>query len=452
MFFKERVPVKYDIDVMVAGGGPAGIAAAISASRQGRTVYLAEGQSCFGGMGTAGMLPMFCPFTDGINFLSAGIGEEVVENCLKFGATGPDGLRDLQEKLWTYITIKPEPLKRIYDNMILESGIEFSLQTMVIGVDKKDEDNVNMVFCSAKSGIFAVKAKIFIDCTGDGDLAVEAGASYEKGDDEGNMMAGSLCSIWAGIDWKGEPVKKWDDGRFINQAIKDGIISIDDPGLPGMYCIGETTGAGNIGHCFGVDGTDEVSLTKAFIEQRQRLLEYSNYYKKYLKGYSKLELVATASMFGTRETRRIIGDYALTINDFINRGIFNDEIGRYAYQVDLHPIKPGMNAHLNCQQDTKGLKYQKGESYGIPYRSLVPKGLSNVLVAGRCISCDRYMLGSVRVMPACFITGQAAGIAAAIAVENNNDTRGFEIIQLQERLEKSGGYLPNYNNEVGGVK
>lgn len=439
---KREIPVKYDVDIMIAGGGPSGIAAAISAARQGMKVYLAEGQGCLGGMGTAAMLPMFCPFTDGVNFLAGGIGKEIVENCMEWGIDGPDP-RNLDVKLHSYVTFHPEHLKKLYDHMMLEAGVSFSFYTHVIAVQMESQSTVGLVFCNAKSGIFAVKAKQFIDCTGDGDLAAMAGAGFQKGDPEGNMMAGTLCSLWAGIDWTQEPVKRWDDGRRLEQAMKDGVFSFEDPGLPGMIRIGASIGGGNIGHAFGVDSTDEVSLTNAMIEQRKRITEYTRYYKNYLEGYSQLELAATGSLMGIRESRRIIGDYILTSDDFKDRAVFDDEIGRYCYEIDLHPTKPGMDAHLKCQGDIGQFRYKEGESYGIPYRILTPKGLENVLTAGRCISCDRLMLGSIRVMPGCFITGQAAGVAAAIAVEQQTHTRGFDVSELQARLKKQGAYLPN---------
>lgn len=444
---KQQVPLKYDVDIMVAGGGPAGIAAAVTAARQGMRVYLAEGQGSLGGMATAAMLPMFCPFTDGVHFLAGGIGREIVEQCMAQGVEGPDP-RDLDEKYASYVTIHPEPLKRLYDVLVTEAGVQFSFYTQVIGVGKSDESHVSHVFCAAKSGLFAVKAKMFIDCTGDGDLAVMAGAPFEKGNANGDLMPGTLISLWAGIDWSQEPIKRWDDGRHYDEAYRDGIFSVDDPGLPGMIRIGESIGAGNIGHAFGVDSTDEVSITEAMIEQRRRLPEYVRYYREYMEGFSGVELVATGALLGIRESRRITGDYILTADDFIQQAVFDDEIGRYAYDVDIHPSRPGIDAHNECQAQIGKLRYRKGESYGIPYRILTPLSLSNILTAGRCISCDRGMLGSIRVMPGCFITGQAAGMAAVIAAEQDTHSRGFAVKELQARLKKLGAYLPNCGEAV----
>lgn len=157
-----------------------------------------------------------------------------------------------------------------------------------------------------------------------------------------------------------------------------------------------------------------------------------------------MELVSTGAILGIRESRRIIGDYILNVEDFKNRAVFDDEIGRYCYPIDIHASKPDPAAYKKFEEEfTKTYRYNKGESYGIPYRCLVPKNLSNVLVAGRCISSDRYIQGSVRVMPGCYITGQAAGTAAAIAVAGNTHTRGFDTELLRKKLRDMGAYLPN---------
>lgn len=431
--FNRTIPVRYEVDVFTAGGGPAGVAAAVSAARNGMSVYLAEGQNCLGGMGTAGMIPAYMQFSDGINFLAAGLGEEIYNKLCEAGGTGPKNR----------MAIKAEVLKRVYDDLLIDAGVEFTLQTQLIGVEV-EAGEVKTAILSSKSGIFAVKAKMFIDGTGDGDLAVWAGAPYEKGDEDGNMMPGTLCSLWAGIDW--EKTEGQHQRSCLEQAFKDKVFSVEDRHLPGMWHVGTTIGGGNIGHAFGVDGTDEVSLTKALVEQRKRLLEYETYYKRYIKGYENMELVTTGALLGIRETRRILGDYVLNLEDFHKRAVFEDEIGRYCYPVDIHASKPDLdNYNKFLEEYTKTMRYGKGESYGIPYRTLVPKGLTNVLVAGRCISSDRYIQGSVRVMPGCYITGQAVGAAAAIAIEKNTHTRGFAVGILQERLKKMGAYLPNCN-------
>jgi hypothetical protein len=192
-----------------------------------------------------------------------------------------------------------------------------------------------------------------------------------------------------------------------------------------------------------VDGIDEESVTKHLMWGRQNVVEFWRYYRNYLKGYQDLVLTATGEILGIRETRRIIGDYILNLDDFKRRAVFDDEIGRYNYPVDIHPLKPDKLQYQEHRQRWAQSSMGKGESYGIPYRILTPIGLDNVLVAGRCVSTDRWVFGSLRVQPGCFITGQAAGMAAAIAASANIPPRDVQVKDLQQRLKRIGAFLPN---------
>ena len=384
-------------------------------------------------MGTAGMVPVFMQFTDGVNFLADGIGREILERLqASGGAVPPDGLG-----------IRAEFLKRVYDDLLGEAGVAFTFHTQLVDVTQ-DDGRVCEAICAGKSGLFAIQAEVFVDATGDGDLAVFAGAAYEKGDAEGNMMPGTLCSLWAGIDW--DAVREGSLGKGnsrIEEAFKDGMFTLEDRHLPGMWRVGETLGGGNIGHTFDLDGTHEDSLTAAYLWGRKSLLEYERYYKEYLKGFEQMELVATGSLLGVRETRRITGDYILNVDDFKNLSVFDDEIGRYSYPIDIHIAKPDKESYDKFHEEFTSMRLGKGESYGIPYRTLTPKGLKNVLVSGRCVSTDRSMEASIRVMPGCYITGQAAGLAAAMMVEAHTDSRSIDVCELQTRLKAMGAYLPN---------
>jgi len=427
--YNKKIEIKYNVDVVVAGGGPSGVAAAVYAKRAGANVMLIEGSSCLGGLGTSGLVPAYMQFTDGIHFLADGFGREILERMWNI-----DG--QVEKQIYS---IKVEALKKAYDELMEEANIPFLLMTRIIDVDASDS-KINYLICSGKSGIYAIKAKIYIDATGDGDICTWSGATYEKGDAKGNMMAGTLCTIWSGINW--EEVQK-PDTRKLEEAFNDNVFSNEDRHLPGMWKVGNTLGGGNIGHTFGVDGTDERSLTKALIWGRKSIREYEKYYKEYLNGYNNMELVISASMLGIRETRRIIGDYIMTLDDFINRATFDDEIGRYSYPVDIHASDTSKDSFENFHKEYKAFRYKKGESYGIPYRALLPIGLSNVYVVGRCISTDRYMQSSIRVMPGCYITGQAAGHAAAMAVQGDCNTRNVDVSKLQKKLKAQGCYLPN---------
>lgn len=435
--FERSIPVRHQVDVLVAGGGPAGCAAAWAAAKMGRKVLLLEGHSCLGGLGTAGMVPAFMHISDGYHLLCAGFASALLERLyqgavhLKTGETGAG------------LSIRAEELKRIYDELLTEAGVEFYFHSQLIGVTMEGRKIDTAVF-AAKSGLFAVRARQFVDCTGDGDLSVMAGAPFDMGDEEGHTMAGSLCSLWSGIDWK--RVQKPDD-REIARAIEDGVFAVPDHSLPGMWKISDSVGGGNIGHVFGLDATDEHSLTKGLIRGRQYMREYETYYKKYLTGYENMELIATASLLGIRESRRIRCVETLTFEAFRTLAVFRNEIGRYNYSVDIHPSNPSLEEHLKTSGNFSARHLAKGQSYGIPYGALVPQNTENLLVAGRCIGTDKLMEGSIRVMPGCYITGQAAGAAAALCAGNAQAPAGLNVQTLQKVLLELGAYLPNAKTE-----
>jgi hypothetical protein len=433
--FRRILPVKHDVDVFVAGGGPAGVAAALAARDQGARVYLAEAHTCFGGMGTAGRVPVFMQMGDGVNDLAAGIGRRIVDRLKRESRL--KGATDI------------EALKRVYDAEMTEADAAFSFYTALSDA-VAEGGHVQYAVCSAPGGMFAVKASVYVDATGDGDLAAWAGAAFEKGDEKGEMMPGSLCSLWSGIDWQAwreqrPPRPHQPQGYMLEKAFEDGVFSVPDRHMTGIHSLSDGMGGGNIGHVFGVDGTDEDSLTKALVTGRKSMAEFERYYRDYLKrGFEQARMVATGERLGIRETRRITGDYVMTLEDYMNRAVFADEIGRYAYPIDIHPSKTDKASYEQHRQEFDRLfKYAKGESYGIPYRILTPRGFDNLLVAGRCVSVDQKVHASLRVMPGCFITGQAAGIAAAMAADTGCSVHDIPIKELQKKLKAFGAYLPN---------
>lgn len=427
--FQAEIPVRKKVDIFVAGGGPAGFAAAVAAARQGKKVFVAEEQGAFGGLGTIGMVPCYMSFSDGEKVIATGIGTEIWDK-LQNGRRDPTASDN---------AIPPELLKRIYDEMATEAGVDFTFFSKLIGV-QTENGQVTTAIISGKSGMYAVEADVFIDCTGDGILSVYAGAEYEKGDENGNLMPSTLCSFWTGVDWSG--FKYWEQSEKLEQAFADKVFTVEDRHLTGLSHAGRDYGGGNIGHAYGVDGTDEASLTHAMVEQRERLMEFENYYRNYIGGCENAEIVGTGNMLGIRETRRIVCDYQLCVDDFIARAVFEDEIGRNAYPVDIHPKNADKKAMEQFRKEHYSeYKYKPGESYGIPYRSLIVKGFDNLLVAGRCIWTDTKMQSSIRIMPTCYVMGQAAGVAAALAETGN--VRDISVKELQNRLIALGAYLPN---------
>lgn len=431
--FERSIEVKYDVDVFVAGGGPAGVSAAVTAARLGLSVFLAEKNQCFGGMGTAAMVPAFMCFSDGVNFLSGGIGREIFDKLYGEGS----------DYTLPQYSVNTEKLKIIYDEMMCESGALFSFESSVIDVLSEDGE-VKYAVVKGKENLFAVRAGYFIDASGDGFLAVKAGAPFYKGDDEGHMMPGTLCSYWGDIDWERAVVDmgKDPDARNLEKAFEDGVFSVKDAKLPGMWRMERHYGGGNIGHAFGVDGTDENSLTKAIIDARARMREYEVYYNKYLEGYENAKLLKTADILGIRETRRIVCEYMARDEDYFSFAEFDDEIGRYAYPIDVHSSRAKGDKSLS-ELYLKG--YPKGRSYGISYRSLLPKNTKNVLVAGRCIGAERLISSALRVMPCCYITAMAAAAAAAQAKRQGCELRKINVYEMQSTLRKCGAYLPEHN-------
>lgn len=430
MQFTFEINEEYEADVFVAGGGPAGVSAAVTCARQGKRVYLAESYGAFGGTGTVGMVPEFMNFDDGENFLAGGIGREIAEQMV-----GPIKSYDRRE----YV-VDTEKLKRLYDSLMTEAGVHFSFFTTLIALEKNDESTVRRAILFSCGRIFAVKAQVFIDCTGNGDLCAMAGAKWKLGNDDGLTMPATLCSLWADIVFEKTPAR---DDVYLDKAIADGVIPTCDKLLPGIKRIKGSVGGGNIGHCFGVDPTDACSMTKAMVSARRDLCGYETYYKQYLTGYENMFLCATANMLGVRESRRILGDNVLKNEHYDNCAVFQNEIGRYSYPRDIHLEKPTVEAHAEFEKRICA-RHGKGESYGIPYGALTPQKLRNVLTAGKCISADRAMQASVRVVPGCYITGQAAGMAAVIACECEGNVRGFAVNNLQEALIGIGAFLPNY--------
>ena len=429
MNYQKQLFQKYEADVFIVGGGAAGVAAAVAAARGGKSVFLAESLGCFGGLGTSGLVPAFATFSDGERLIADGIGLEIRKNVSK---VQPLDVR------WG--RIDAEELKREYDRIMTEAGVQYSFFTTLYDVIKTG-DHVDAVILGSKSGLFSVKAKIYIDCSGDGDLCAYAGADFEVGDQNGAVMPPTLCSLWCNID--NERLEKVQCNAFVENAYAKGILSQEDRHLPGMFCRAGGFGGGNLGHVFHTDPLDETSLTAAMVKGRQLAMEYEQYYKTYFKGYENMLLCATGSILGVRESRRIVCDYTLCVDDFCSRAVFEDEVGRYCYPVDIHVMSTDKAEYERFEKEyRKDLRYAPGESYGIPYRSLIPQKLSNVLVAGRCMGTDRQMQASIRVMPGCFLTGQAAGAAAALAAESEN-VRSIEISALKKALLKLGAYLPN---------
>ena len=417
--FEKNIKVYNTADVVVAGGGPSGVAAAVAAARQGKKVVIIEQSGTFGGASILSMVAELMNFDDGINFISNGIGKEIFEKL---------NLKNTKKREW--YNVRYEDLKRVYDELVLTSGAETMFYTRLVDVVCEDK-KIKYLIVSCPDGLYAVEGKVFVDTTGAGFLSHLAGADYEYGDEEGNTMSTTICSLWGGVDFS----RKGYEAQNYEKAYADGVFSQYDKVLPGIKAnypeIG--VGGGNVGHCFGVDDRDVKSLTDAMFSGRKILSEYEKYYKNYVPGCENSVLIKSADYIGIRESRRIVCEYTLTLDSFYSADSFEDEIGRYSYPIDIHPMTPDKDGMKGFVKSVS-MRHEDGQTYSIPYKCLVPKGVDNLLVAGRCIGADRAMQASTRVIPCCYITGQAAGIAAAVCVEDKTSAKNADIKKIQNKI------------------
>ncbi|MBK8914715.1 MAG: FAD-dependent oxidoreductase [Phycisphaerales bacterium] len=441
-----QLPAAGEFDVIVIGGGPAGCAAAIAAAREGASVLLVEQHGCLGGMGTAGLVPAFCPFSDREKPVIRGLGWEILEEMKR-------GMAHIARDSCDWVPIDVERLKMIYESRVLEAGAQVVLLTHFVDVVMGAGGGLSGVVVHNKSGLQRIGGRVIVDCTGDADAAVAAGARFQKGDPAtGELQPATMCFILAGIDNATLQPWLWADGAknlllkpSIAEAKRNGDLQIVEEAANIAYQSESTIGL-NFSHVFDVDGTDAADMTRAMIEGRRLIRHLTDFVRKYLPGCGNAYLVTSGVQIGIRETRRIVGDYVLTLDDYLARRSFPDEIARNAYYIDIHLSKREWERELGKEIDWAGKihQYSPGESHGIPYRCLLPSGVQRMLVAGRCISTDRPVQGSTRVMPNCLAMGEAAGCAAGWAAQRHHgDVRAVDTVALREALRGYGAWLPD---------
>ncbi|WP_033166601.1 FAD-dependent oxidoreductase [Clostridium sp. KNHs205] len=440
--FSQEIPINEQYEVIVAGGGPSGCAAAIAAAREGARVLLIEVANALGGMGTSGLVPAWCPFSDRTKVVYRGIALEVFERA-------KSGMRHVGEEDLDWVPIDPEALKRVYDEMVVDAGVTVLFSTQVIAAPKTQK-KIDYLVTANKAGITAYKGKVYIDGTGDADIAAMAGLDFEIGEEGSHKVQPSThCFMITNVDdyyYRNSPFLHMQnpDCAAYDIARSEKYPLVTDP-----HCCNSVIGPGavgfNAGHIWEVDGTEPFSVSKALIKGRQLAYQYHQGLKEYLpEVFGGSFLAATASSMGIRESRRIIGEYKLTLTDYKERRSFPDEIGRNCYFLDVHHGLEERESILKGEKNgEEGWEaYGDGESHGIPYRSLIPKNIENLLVAGRTIACEHIIQGSIRVMPVCMVTGQAAGTAARLAARNGDmDVRAVDIRELREILKRNGAFL-----------
>ena len=450
----EEVPVAKDVQIVVVGGGPAGLSAAVAAARNGADTLLVERNGFLGGVGTAGLCTSFMGSDP---LITRGFAREIIGRLATHGC--------LIEGFNTFFD--GEIMKYVCNEIATESVVKLLFDTMICKV-LTEGGSAKGITVLNKSGHQAVLADVVIDTTGDGDVAAKAGANFQKGDERGRMQSMTLIFRMGNVDVKrlidfalahkelfelGEEVET--SGKTFGGRYDSDVCILDTSINPPLVCIGgfgplirEAKEKGelylphdlgfwvenlwiegevliNTTHIVGADGTNADDVTRAWIDSRKQVMSLVRFLQTRIPGFEKSHLIDTAQNIGVRETRRIVGEYMLTKEDILEGRRFPDVVVRNSYPLDITPVS---------SDESQIWVKPKKPFYEIPYRCLLPKGINNLLVAGRCMSVTHEALGSTRSMICSMGTGQAAGTAAALAVREGITPRQVRIEELQELL------------------
>jgi hypothetical protein len=453
----KQIPVVAEPDVLVIGGGPAGIGAAVAAARNGAKVMLVERYGFVGGNLTVAMVnPMFTFHDINGNQVIRGVAGELVDRLVKKTAS-KGHVTDLTFDNASMSPFDPEGMKLVLFELLQEAGVELMLHTSFANAYIDNAGRVTSVIVENKSGRQAICAKLVIDCSADADVVARIGAPFVKGrESDGAMQPVTLFYRVAGVNipglkaWmkenrellKDSPTDEEIDAQsalaflgmkeIIKAATERGEYPKDAAPRILMYELPqEGQFAVNCTRLQGIDGTNVRDLTRAEVETRHQAWAVTEFMKKHIGGFEKAYILDTGVQVGVRETRHIVGDYTMTEEDVLSSRAFEDGIACGTFAIDIHPPEGEQQIFTGSGKAV----------YEIPYRSLLPQGIDNVLVAGRCISASHNAFGSVRVMATAMGIGQGAGTAAAIAVKRNLTTRQVKPDELRSLLIEQGQYL-----------
>jgi len=447
LLYTKNIEKTESYDVVVCGGGFTGFAAAYSAAREGARVLLVEKGSCLGGVGTAGLvndiLGQRIKIDGKLTNSVAGVYCELERRLLDSGHAVDSNKVDhsLHPHGWlpglaTGLIYDNEYMKNLLETMLREVGVTLLYYTSVIDTVTSD-GRVEGVVIHNKDGLSYITASVFVDATGDGDICAMSGCGFELGDEEGGLAAASLEMHVDNVDSKA----LWDymettrDLRFrkiIGELKEAGIWKFPyEIFISVKMCDGDVYMINTIRQV-GINGVDTRSMTDGTVDGRAENMALLDIMRAHFPGFANAKIRQIAPVIGIRETRRIKGEYTLTVQDLVDSTVFDDSIAVSCYGWDLpHPKHPSL-------QPSHGVKRRTPYAH-IPYRCLLPIGVDNLIMAGRCISVEREVLGPVRVMGPCIAMGECAGIAAKMAVDSRCAFREVDVTTLQERIRYYGG-------------
>ena len=433
-----QIPIYGEYEVAVLGGGPAGIAAAVAAARAGRRTLLVERYGFLGGMGTAAGVTNFC----GLHANVHGEMHRVVRGVASDLLARIDRLDGLNKphlilgKIFAQ-AYDTAAYKIAADDLLAEHEVDILFHALGAGVAMQDETRVNALFVETKAGRQAIRADIFIDCSGDGDLAAWAGAPYEVGDGHGHMLYPSMMFRLNGID----PAKAGDAWRTIPQLMEQAeargthkfprkAAIVRPQRSPIEWRVNFTQLKRDDGSA--INGLEPDDLTRGEIDGRRQAVEAFQFLRT-VPGFENSYIVDLPPQLGIRETRRVVGLYQLSGDDVLGCASFDDSIAVNGWPMEVH-VAGDVIFKFPPIPESRG--YNE-----MPYRMLVPEGIDNLLVAGRCASMTHDGQSAARVSGACFAMGEAAGTAAALALSGNTPPRDIAIEKLQQALKQQGAFI-----------
>lgn len=426
-----------EFDVVVVGGGPAGIVAATAAARAGRSTILIERYGFLGGAGTAAGLSTFCGLHANVEGehrrVVRGLADEVLERLQKMDALNAPHL-SVQSRIQAQ-AYDISAYKIAADEMLLGAKVKPLFHAFAVGALMKSEREIEAVLVETKSGRRAVLGRLFIDCSGDGDLAAWAGAPYEVGDGKGNMLYPSTMfrinavdPQKAGAAWELIP-RRMDEAEAKGARFprKKPIVRPQRNPIEWRANLTQIRNADGT----AVSGIDAEQLAWGEIEGRRQCREVFEFIRASTPGFERAYIVEIAPQIGIRETRRVKGKIVVSEDDILDCADFPDSIGVNGWPVEAH-----------IAGDVKFVFARKPRGFNqLPYRMIVPLRVRNLLVAGRCASMTHEGQSSARVSGACFVMGQAAGTAAGLALAKGIAPEELDVGELQRQLERDGAYL-----------